>query len=217
MPAAVSVYCCHDRAPRGVGPSLAAANEARPEPIELRPAERWPSRRTRSAVQTLRDWPRLSDRVGFVAPIPTLDVHLIHAHSDQPVSKGQIECFFRTVRDRFLSAPEHAETRSLAALKVRWGAWLEGEYHQTPQCPLGVLHQGGTARRATLLDAYANIRVRRTSFWPPNANRRGIGRAAGRAPGPERRAAPSSQPWTLHRAVSGDSSASGSDSGSSTR
>ena len=122
MPAAVSVYCCHDRAPRGAGHSLAAASEARPEPIELRPAERWLSRRTRSAVRTLRDWPRLYARVGFAASIPTLDVHLIHVHSDQPVGKGQIECFFRTVRNQFLSAPEHAETRSLAALMARWGA-----------------------------------------------------------------------------------------------
>ena len=168
----------------------------------------------------------------------SLGVHLIHARPYQPAGKGKIERFFRTVRAQFLAHLEEADTRSLATLNAKWGAWLEGEYHQSPhrgldgrtpldqwaltaenvrradpdldldqlfrfryerrvnqdrtvslhtvlyevdaalvgekvtllQDPaapperaLDVLHQGQAAGQATLLDAYANTRVRRAS------------------------------------------------------
>ena len=82
MPAAASVDCYRDGAPRGAGPSLATASEARRGPIDLRPAERWPNRRPRTAVQTIRDWPRLYALGGLAALIPAYDVHLIHARPD---------------------------------------------------------------------------------------------------------------------------------------
>lgn len=67
----------------------------------------------------MRDWLQRYARGGLAALIYTLDVHLIHAHPDQPIGKGKIERFFRTVRDQFLSAPEDADTRSLGRLAGR--------------------------------------------------------------------------------------------------
>ena len=158
--------------------------------------------------------------------------------------KGKIERFFRTVRAQFLPTLGPDGTRSLAELNARWGAWVEGEYHQTPhrgldgrtpldqwalaaenlrrvdpeldldrlfrfryerrvnkdrtvrlhnllyevdaalvgekvdllqdpalppQRPLLVLHHGRDAGQATVLDAYANTRVRRASARPRSA------------------------------------------------
>lgn len=174
----------------------------------------------------------------------SLNVHLIHARPYQPAGKGKIERFFRTVRAQFLPTLGDEGTRSLSELNARWGAWVEGEYHQTPhrgldgrtpldqwalaaenlrradpdldldrlfrfryerrvnkdrtvrlqnllyevdaalvgekvvllqdpalppQRPLPVLHHGRDAGQATLLDAYANTRVRRASARPRSA------------------------------------------------
>ena len=174
----------------------------------------------------------------------SLNVHLIHARPRQPAGKGKIERFFRTVRAQFLPTLGPDGTRSLAELNARWGAWVEGEYHQTPhrgldgrtpldqwalaaenlrrvdpeldldrlfrfryerrvnkdrtvrlhnllyevdaalvgekvdllqdpalppQRPLLVLHHGRDAGQATVLDAYANTRVRRASARPRSA------------------------------------------------
>ena len=60
-----------------------------------------------------------------------LEVHLIHARPYQPVGKGKIERFFRTVRAQFRAHLEQADTRSLATLNNKLGAWLEGAYHQS--------------------------------------------------------------------------------------
>ena len=173
-----------------------------------------------------------------------LGVHLIHARPYQPAGKGKIERFFRTVRAQFLARLEEADERSLATLNAMWGAWLDGEYHQSPhrgldgrtppdqwvlmaenlrraapdldpdglfrfrykrrvnqdrtvslhtvlyevdaalvgekvtllQDPatppegaLDMLHKGQAAGQATLLDAYANTRARRSGVAPPPA------------------------------------------------
>ena len=61
-----------------------------------------------------------------------LGVTLIHARPFSPQAKGKIERWFRTVRTQLLPTLTEADTRDLAALNRRLGAWIEDEYHYAP-------------------------------------------------------------------------------------
>ena len=61
-----------------------------------------------------------------------LRIALIHARPYQPQGKGKIERFFRTLRAQLLASLTPADSASLDLLNRRLGAYLEGEYHNTP-------------------------------------------------------------------------------------
>ncbi len=58
----------------------------------------------------------------------SLQISLIHAKPYTPQSKGKVERFFRTVRDRFLSM---GHPNTLLDLNETFSAWLNDDYHQT--------------------------------------------------------------------------------------
>lgn len=61
-----------------------------------------------------------------------LRIALIHARPYQPQGKGKIERFFRTLRAQLLASLTPDDSASLDLLNRRLGAYLEGEYHNTP-------------------------------------------------------------------------------------
>jgi putative transposase len=70
-----------------------------------------------------------------------LRAKLIHASPRAATTKGKIERFFRTCRDRFLVEIADRDDLELAELNRLFGAWLEVVYHQrvhseTGQTPL---------------------------------------------------------------------------------
>lgn len=70
-----------------------------------------------------------------------LGAKLIHASPRAATTKGKIERFFRTCRDRFLVELEHRDDLELSELNRLFGAWLEVVYHrrvhrETGQTPL---------------------------------------------------------------------------------
>jgi putative transposase len=70
-----------------------------------------------------------------------LGAKLIHARPRAATTKGKIERFFRTCRDRFLVELSDRDDLELAELNRLFGAWLEVVYHQrvhseTGQTPL---------------------------------------------------------------------------------
>ena len=62
----------------------------------------------------------------------SLDIQLVHSRVYRPQGKGKIERFFGTVRSQLLRPLENPEKLDLEQLNRLLGAWLEGEYHQTP-------------------------------------------------------------------------------------
>ena len=62
----------------------------------------------------------------------SLDIQLVHSRVYRPQGRGKIERFFGTVRSQFLRPLEHPGKLDLEQLNKQLGAWLEGEYHQTP-------------------------------------------------------------------------------------
>ncbi len=70
-----------------------------------------------------------------------LGAKLIHASPRAATTKGKIERFFRTCRDRFLVELGHRDDLELSELNRLFGAWLEVVYHrrvhtETGQTPL---------------------------------------------------------------------------------
>ncbi len=61
-----------------------------------------------------------------------LGIALIHARPYRPQGKGKIERWFETVRAQLLTRLTAEDTANLAALNRRLAAWVEGEYHHTP-------------------------------------------------------------------------------------
>jgi putative transposase len=79
-----------------------------------------------------------------------LGVRLIHATPRAATTKGKIERFFRTCRDRFLVELGDREDLELGELNRLFGAWLEVVYHQrvhseTGQTPLARFAAGPPA------------------------------------------------------------------------
>lgn len=61
-----------------------------------------------------------------------LGIALIHSKPYDSPSRGKIERFFRTVRDKFLSMLDLAEIKNPDQLNQRFEQWLEKEYHKHP-------------------------------------------------------------------------------------
>jgi transposase InsO family protein len=61
-----------------------------------------------------------------------LGIALIHSKPYDSPSRGKIERFFRTVRDKFLSMLDLEEIKDLEQLNQRFEQWLEKEYHKHP-------------------------------------------------------------------------------------
>lgn len=59
-----------------------------------------------------------------------LGCSLIHAEPFTPTSKGKIERFFHTVRQRFLTKVDPITIRSLDELNLRFWQWLEEDYQR---------------------------------------------------------------------------------------
>jgi len=64
---------------------------------------------------------------------------LIHSKPFVPTSRGKIERFFLTVRERFLSQLDMNEIKSLDALNLRFWKWLDEDYHKKPHSSLNGL------------------------------------------------------------------------------
>jgi putative transposase len=61
-----------------------------------------------------------------------LGIALIHSKPYDSPSRGKIERFFRTVRDKFLSTLDLEEIKDLEQLNQHFEQWLEKEYHKHP-------------------------------------------------------------------------------------
>lgn len=91
-----------------------------------------------------------------------LGARLIHASPRAATTKGKIERFFRTCRERFLVELCDRDDLDLAELNRLFGAWLEVVYHrrvhgETGQTPLARFAAAGTAvlpTPALLRDAF---------------------------------------------------------------
>jgi hypothetical protein len=66
-----------------------------------------------------------------------LGIALIHSKPYDSPSRGKIERFFRTVRQKFLSILDLDEISSLEQLNHQFGQWLEKEYHKHPHSGIG--------------------------------------------------------------------------------
>jgi transposase InsO family protein len=64
-----------------------------------------------------------------------LGIVLIHSKPYDSPSRGKIERFHRTVRDKFLATLDISEINSLDALNDHFAAWLNADYHK-------VIHSG---------------------------------------------------------------------------
>jgi putative transposase len=83
-----------------------------------------------------------------------LGIRLIHASPRAATTKGKIERFFRTTRERFLVELQAREVIDLRELNRLFSAWVEGDYHrrvhsETGQMPLERLLAGGPPRLPT--------------------------------------------------------------------
>ena len=80
----------------------------------------------------------------------SLNIQLLHSRAYHPAGKGKIERFFRTLRGQFLRPLQEPGRLDLERINRRLGAWLEGEYHQTPH---GGLEDGRTPLQQWALTA----------------------------------------------------------------
>ena len=65
-----------------------------------------------------------------------LNIHLIYGKPYEPQSKGKLERWHRTVRDRFLSECNLDAVESLEGFNARLWIWIETIYHKTVQSAL---------------------------------------------------------------------------------
>ncbi|MCU0288806.1 MAG: DDE-type integrase/transposase/recombinase, partial [Acidobacteria bacterium] len=66
-----------------------------------------------------------------------LGIALIHSKPYDSPSRGKIERFFRTVRDKFLSILDLGEINNLQILNKQFESWLDKEYHKYPHSGIG--------------------------------------------------------------------------------
>lgn len=64
-----------------------------------------------------------------------MGIALVHSKPYDSPSRGKIERYFRTVRDKFLRTPEGKEPQRLDQLNEGFSAWLDSDYHK-------VVHSG---------------------------------------------------------------------------
>lgn len=67
-----------------------------------------------------------------------LGCSLIHAAPFTPTSKGKVERFFLTVRQRFLCSIDPTKIKSVDELNLLFWRWLEEDYHRKTHSALGV-------------------------------------------------------------------------------
>ena len=102
-----------------------------------------------------------------------LEIRVIYCRPFSPTSKGKLERWHRTCRNRFLSELDLREVRDLQDLNARLWAWLEQLYHQTVHSALKgltplqrwsqeLVHIRSLAPFASHLDALFYHRHRRT-------------------------------------------------------
>lgn len=65
-----------------------------------------------------------------------LGIALVHSRPYEPASRGKIERFFKTVRDKFLAALKISEL-SLSAFSDAFAQWLDKEYHKQAHRGIG--------------------------------------------------------------------------------
>jgi len=102
-----------------------------------------------------------------------LEVRLHYARPYDGPSKGKIERFWRTLRERFLDRLDLAKVTTLDELNVRLWAWVESEYHRTPheglqgRTPLEVWEEDAAEIRwvddPAILDAAFTATLERTA------------------------------------------------------
>jgi transposase InsO family protein len=109
---------------------------------------------------------------GFEYLCANLGVTLLHHAVGACHQKGKIERFFRTVRLRFLSVLKNTDLDNIDTLNVKFGEWLQNDYHDRPhdglsgETPLGFFLR--QASRVTLVTDLAEfndkllVSVRRT-------------------------------------------------------
>jgi hypothetical protein len=86
-----------------------------------------------------------------------LGIALIHSKPYDSPSRGKIERFFRTVRQKFLSFLDVKEIRDIEQLNERFQRWLDKEYHRH-------FHHGiGTTPMDRLIHALKNNPVKRVT------------------------------------------------------
>lgn len=85
-----------------------------------------------------------------------LGIALVHSKPYDPASRGKIERFFRTLRQRFLSALDPARL-TLAELNDHLDVWIEHDYHRRHHSGIGETPLGRYLR------SLASIRPRRVS------------------------------------------------------
>lgn len=66
-----------------------------------------------------------------------LGIALIHSKPYDSPSRGKIERFFRTVRQKFLQLLDLQEIKDVGQLNQRFETWLEKEYHKHPHTGIG--------------------------------------------------------------------------------
>lgn len=84
-----------------------------------------------------------------------LGIALIHSKPYDSPSRGKIERFFRTVRQKFLSSLDLTEIHDIKQLNERFERWLEKEYHKH-------FHHGiSTTPMDRFMDALKNTTIKR--------------------------------------------------------
>ncbi|HDL07771.1 MAG TPA: hypothetical protein ENG35_03415 [Desulfobacteraceae bacterium] len=84
-----------------------------------------------------------------------LGIALIHSKPYDSPSRGKIERFFRTVRQKFLSSLDLTEIYDIKQLNERFERWLEKEYHKH-------FHYGiGTTPMDRFIHALKNTKIKR--------------------------------------------------------
>ena len=99
-----------------------------------------------------------------------LGCSLIHTEPFTPTSKGKIERFFHTVRQRFLSRIDPAQIKNLDEFNLRFWQWLEEDYQRKMHSALNMspldffmsqANQVTLFSNPELLDEYFLLRVTR--------------------------------------------------------
>jgi transposase InsO family protein len=86
-----------------------------------------------------------------------LGIALVHSKPYDSPSRGKIERFFRTVREKFLSCLDLKEIDSIEDLNISFSRWLDKEYHKSH-------HSGINARPLDKwMDDMKNITIKRIS------------------------------------------------------
>jgi hypothetical protein len=93
-----------------------------------------------------------SQQFGFICA--SLGCTLIHSQPYDPIGRGKVERFFRTVRMRFLSTIDESKIDSLDMLNMMYFKWLEEDYIRKAHSGLG-----GLSPHDVLMSQVDNLRL----------------------------------------------------------